>query len=37
MFRVVSLNKSVPFENYSQALAYKQENGGVIYIRVWTK
>lgn len=35
MYRVVLWNKVVPFENYSEALAYKQMHGGRIYQKVY--
>jgi hypothetical protein len=37
MYRVVQWNNIVPFNKYSDALAYKQENGGSIYMLAYSQ
>ena len=37
MYRVVSWNNIVPFDKYSDALDYKQEYGGSIYMLVYSQ
>ena len=34
MYRVISNFKIYNFNNYSEALAFKQENGGTIYQKI---
>ena len=36
MYRVVLWDKIIHFNRYSEALAYKQENGGSIYMLVYS-
>ena len=36
-YRVVLWDKIVPFKNYSEALDYKQENGGSIYMLAYSQ
>lgn len=34
MYRVLLKWKSFPFETYSEALSFQQQNGGVIYQKI---
>ena len=37
MYRVILKFKSYPFDSYSEALQFQQENGGLIYGRIYSE
>lgn len=36
-YRVISRFKVIPFSNFSEALLFKNANGGIMYERVYTQ